>query len=97
MTYKYLNLSLPEETIKLFDDSLQKGPIQTRSTSKSNLIIKRNLTKGNLTYDIISNWNGCAMSLREVKKIKDFKMKILEKQNEVEVCHRKDCYVCSSN
>ena len=48
LTYKYLNLSLPKETIKLFDDSLQKGPIQTRSTSKSNLVTKRNLTKGNL-------------------------------------------------
>ena len=97
LTYKYLNSSLPIETIKLFDDSLQKGPIQTRSTSKSNLVTKRNLTKGNLMYDIIENWNRCAMSLREVKKIKDFKMKILEKQNEVEVCRKKDCYVCSSN
>ena len=93
LTYKYLNSSLPKETIKLFDDSLQKGPIQTRSTSKSNLVTKRNLTKGNLMYDIIENWNRCAMSLREVKKIKDLKMKILEKQNEVEVCHKKDCYV----
>lgn len=97
LTYKYLNWCLPKETIKLFDDSLQKGPIQTRSTSKSNLIINKNLTKGNLMFDTIENWNRCAMSLREVKKIKDFKMKILEKQNEVEVCQKMDCYVCSSN
>ena len=97
LTYKYLNWCLPKETMKLFDDSLQKGPIQTRSTSKSNLVINKNLTKGNLMFNIIENWNRCAMSLKEVKKIKDFKMKILEKQNEVEVCQKKNCYVCSSN
>ena len=93
LTHKYLNLSLPKEIIKIFDDSLQNTAIHTRSIAKSNLKIKRDLTKGNLMF--VTNWNNCPMSIRENESIKDVKKMILAKQNEIEVCQKNNCYVCS--
>ena len=46
-------------------------------------------------FDLITNWNNCPMSIRENESIKDVKNIILAKQNEIEVCQKKDCYVCS--
>ena len=104
LIYKFLNKSLPLETQQLIQDNLQNTTdsryftpsIETRSRTNLNLKPKRALRKGNMIFDIISNWNKFETINKGNPKIKEFKNKIDEIQNSVIECKKDNCYACNN-
>ena len=95
--HKYKNNSLPLETQKLINESLQLNRIGTRSRTSIDLRPDRRLSKGDLIYDIIENWNTFDYSDKETVKISALKKKINDIQNKITVCNQENCYACKTN
>ena len=94
--HKYKNNNLPTEIQILIDNHLQRTPVATRSRSNIDLIPERRLSKGNIIFDIIDNWNNFNYTEKETAKIGALKNKINEIQNKILPCEQSNCYTCKN-
>ena len=93
-TYNYQQKNLPNEILKIFDNSLHNNNILTRNLSKCSLKPKKELKRGNLMYEILNNWNETNKSIRDEPNLRAFKRKIMDFQNEFVKCNKENCYSC---
>ena len=94
LTYNYQQKNLPNEILKLFDNSLHNNNILTRNMTKCSLKPKKELKRGNVMYEILNNWNETNKSIRDEPNLRAFKRKIMDFQNEFVKCNKENCYSC---
>ena len=97
LTFKYHNKALPHAILKLFDDSIYKPTTVTRLMNACTLHPRPELKPGVMMYNIINHWNRIGFSIRNEKYYKEFKMRIMDFQNQYIECEKDSCYSCNYN
>ena len=97
LTFKYHNKALPHAILKLFDDSIYKPTTVTRLMNACTLHPRPELKPGVMMYNVINHWNRIGFSIRNKKYYKEFKMRIMDFQNQYIECEKDSCYSCNYN
>ena len=92
---KYLSEKQPKAFKAIIGDL--REPSKLRDSMKKTFKIKSNFKKGNLFYEMLSNWNNCEQKFRDTKTPKEMKKLIkdhlIEKNRHFECPHKK-CFSC---
>ena len=93
---KYLSDNQPKAFQSIIGDL--REPSKFRDSMKKTFKISSKFKKGNLLYEMLSQWNTCEQKFRDTKTTKEMKKLIkdhlIEKNKHFKCPNKKNCYTC---